>query len=104
MGWPYACAGHLLGDYVRWLKRFQGTLTDGRSCLIGQIPAKRCLPQVSLRNIVAGLFSNNKLIAITKVKILLLLLLYKACKCDSSIAVGVCRVAISQEVVTLARI
>ena len=42
----------------RWLKRFQGTSTDGRSCLIGQIPAKRFLPQVSSRDIVAGLFSN----------------------------------------------
>jgi len=44
---------------IFWLKRFQGTSTDGRSCLIGQIPAKRCLPQVSLRDIVAGLFSNT---------------------------------------------
>ena len=43
----------------RWLKRFWGTSTDGRSCLIGQIPAKRCLPQVSSRDIVAGLFSNT---------------------------------------------
>src|SRR6202041_1337546 len=40
-------------------------------------------------------------IAITKVKIITL---DKACKCDSSIAIGVCRVAISQKVVTLARI
>lgn len=31
------------------------------------------------------------------------MVLYKACKCDSSIAVGACGVAISQEVVTLAR-
>ena len=30
----------------RWLKRFQGTSTDGGSCLIGQISAKRFLPQV----------------------------------------------------------
>jgi len=44
-----------------WLKRFQGTSTAGRSCLIGQIPAKRFLPQVSSRDIVAGLFSNNPL-------------------------------------------
>ena len=41
---------------------------------------------------------GNKLIAITKVKIMTL---YKACKCDSSIAVGVCGVAILLEVVTL---
>jgi len=32
---------------------------------------------------------GNKPIAITKVKIIIL---YKACKCDSSIAIGVCRV------------
>ena len=47
----------------RWLKRFRGTLTDGRSCLIGQIPAKRCLPQVLSRDIVAGLFPNTMCIA-----------------------------------------
>ena len=41
----------------RWLKRFQGTSTGGRSSLIGQIPAKR-FSQVSSRDIVAGLFSN----------------------------------------------
>jgi hypothetical protein len=34
-------------------------LTDGRSCLIGQIPAKSFLPQVSSRDIVAGLFSKH---------------------------------------------
>jgi len=36
-----------------------GTEYDGRSCLIGQITAKRCLPQVSSRDIVAGLFFNT---------------------------------------------
>jgi hypothetical protein len=44
---------------------------------------------------------GNKLIAITKVKIITL---DKACKCDSSTAIGVRGVAISQKVVTLARI
>ena len=43
---------------------------------------------------------GNKLIAIMKVKIMIL---YKACKCDCSIAIRACGVAISQEVVTLAR-
>ena len=43
---------------------------------------------------------ENKLIAITKVKIIIL---YKACKCDYSIAIRVCGVAILQEVVTLVR-
>jgi len=42
---------------------------------------------------------GNKLIAIIKVKIITL---YKACKCDYSIAIGACGVAILQEVVTLA--
>ena len=41
------------------MKRFQGTSTVGRSCLIGQIPAGSFLPQVSSRDIVAGLFSNT---------------------------------------------
>ena len=49
---------HWLADYVRWLKRFQGTSTGGRSSLIGQISAKR-FSQVSSRDIVAGLFSNT---------------------------------------------
>jgi hypothetical protein len=40
---------------------------------------------------------RNKLIAITKVKIIIL---YKACKCDCSIAIGACGVAILQEVVS----
>jgi len=44
-------------------------------------------------------FRGNKLIAITKVKIITSI---KAGQCDSSIAVGVCGVAILQEVVTLA--
>ena len=44
---------------------------------------------------------GNKLIAIMKVKIIIL---DKACKCDSSIAIGVCGVTRSQGVVTLARI
>jgi len=35
--------------------------------------------------------TGNKLIAITKVKIMIL---YKACKCDSSIAIRACGVAI----------
>ena len=42
---------------------------------------------------------RNELIAIMKVKITTS---YKACKCDCSIAVRACGVAISQEVVTLA--
>ena len=44
---------------------------------------------------------KNKLITITKVKIIKS---DKACKCDSSIAIKVCGVAISQKVVTLADI
>ena len=56
MGLKLLCIAYLL---YRWLKRFQGTLTISRSCLIGQIPAKRFLPQVSSRDIVAGLFSNR---------------------------------------------
>ena len=56
----------LLIFLYRWLKRFQGTSTDGRSCLIGQIPAKRFLPQVSSRDIVAGLFSNTFYTACSK--------------------------------------
>jgi hypothetical protein len=40
--------------------------------------------------------AGNKLIVITKVKIITL---YKACKCDSSIAIGLCGIAILQEVV-----
>ena len=42
---------------------------------------------------------RNKLIAITKVKIITL---YKAYKCNYSIAIGACGVAILQEVVNLA--
>ena len=45
----------------RWLKRFQGTSTDGRSCLIGQIPAKSFLPQVSSRDIIAGLTAPKRM-------------------------------------------
>ena len=45
--------------HCRWLKRFQATSTGSRSCLIGQILAKSFLPQVSSRDIVAGLFSNT---------------------------------------------
>jgi len=43
---------------------------------------------------------ENKLITITKVKIIIL---YNACECDCSIAIGTCGIAISQEVVNLAR-
>ena len=43
--------------------------------------------------------SANALSTITKVKIMTS---YKACKCDSSITVEACGVAISREVVTLA--
>jgi hypothetical protein len=40
IGLKSLCIAYFL---YRWLKRFQGTSTDGRSCLIGQIPAKRFL-------------------------------------------------------------
>ena len=44
---------------------------------------------------------ENKLITITKIKIITL---YKACKCDCSITIGAYGAAISQEVITLARV
>ena len=46
--------------YIGGLRDFKELRLHGRSSLIGQIPAKRFLPQVSLRDIVAGLFSNTE--------------------------------------------
>jgi hypothetical protein len=56
---PFGKVACVVCILYRWMKRFQGTSTDVRSCLIGQIPAKRFLLQVSSRDIVAGLFSNT---------------------------------------------
>jgi hypothetical protein len=60
LNWGYGAKTLCIAYFLyRWLKRFQGTSTGGRSCLIGQIPAKRFLPRVSSRDIIAGLFSNT---------------------------------------------
>ena len=48
----------LLVFYICGWRDFKELRLHGRSCLIGQIPAKIFLPQVSSRDIVAGLFSN----------------------------------------------
>ena len=49
----------LLIFYIGSWRDFKELRPHGRSCLIGQIPVKSFLLQVSSRDIVTGLFSNN---------------------------------------------